>query len=955
MKNNFKRILTASSAILLATSVIAQETAEVQPVAADSSLINVAFRTISSQDVLGGIESVNVEQLLEKNYFTGALDNLQAYTSGYNGNSVWGFDSRLVVIDGVAGRDINNVKPDEIASITILKGAQAVLLYGSHAAKGAILVTTKRGKQGDIQIDARANYGLNVFKAFPEYVGAAEQMILYNQARENDGLSKTYSDEEIYKTASGENPYRYPDLNLFSEDYVKKAYNRWDATVEIQGGGEKASYYSQVSYYRIGSPFDFGKAKDNYTDRLSVRGNVDMHLGDVVTAFANANASFYNAKTVNGSGDFWKFACETRANRIQPLIPIDKLDTSVPSVADYLKIARVIDGKYILGGIKTDLETNTIADMYAAGENTYTSRVMQFDTGLKIDLSGLTEGLSFAAVYGLDYSTSYNTSINDEYATYQATWSKFNGVELISGLDKSAKNDKHSGVKNIGGSASNMLMSANIHFDYVRSFDDHNINAIVLVNGDQLTKSGTYHNDSECNFGAQVNYNFARKYFLNAGLSVMHTAKLHEDNRNHLSKSVEVGVDLARHSFLEGGLFDKLLVSAAVSSIKTDLNVENFYLYSGKYESGAWWSWGDKAGGTSVYAAQGGNPDLDPQSRNEFSVNLKAELFNRSLKVDASFYKNTYEGLIIKSDNKVPSYFQEYYPNTNWGYNMNFNEDERIGFDANVNYQKLIGEVELGLGAFVSYYKTEATKRDEIREYSWQYRQGHDVDGNWGYECLGIFQSQEDIDNYVNEEGKHVSQGASIKPGDLKYKDQNNDGVIDSKDEVFLSRGGWYGSPTTLGVNITAKYKNFTLHVVGTGGFGGVGYKNHRYVNGNRENIAYWCPKNDQRYSKEMRNAWTPETAATATLPRLTSGDNANNTATSDFWEYKTNRFDIAKVQLTYDFSKDLFADRVVKGAQVYVSGSNLLTISKEKDYLDLNLNAEPNKRFFNAGVKVTF
>lgn len=906
-------------------------------------MVDIAFRKISSDDLLGGVEVVNIEEILEKNYSTYGLDNMQAYLSGYNGNSVWGFDSRLVVIDGVAGRDINNIKPDEIESITILKGAQAVLLYGSHAAKGVIMVTTKRGKQSDISIDVRGDYGVNVFKAFPEYTSAAEYMIMYNQARRNDGDAETYSQADIFYTNEGTNPARYPDLNLFSKDYLKKTYNRWDVTAEIYGGGERATYYSNVSYYRVGNPFNFGNAQNNYTDRISARGNVDMFLGDIVTAFANANASFYNSKQASGSSDFWTMACETRPNKIQPFIPVDMLDMTAASVANYAATARRVNGNYILGGVLNQQETNTIADMYVGGESTYTSRVMQFDTGIKLDLGGLLDGLSFTAKYGLDYSTSYSVSMSDEYLTYEPTWTNHNGKVVISALGTNKdKKDKHSGSKNIGNSHSNMVMSANLHFDYVKSFGDHNINAIVLVNGDQLTRSGEYHNDSEANFGAQVNYNFAHKYYLNAGMTVMHTARLDASNRNHVSESVELGIDLAKHSFMEGGLFNKLLLSGAYSQVKTDLNIEGFYDYASIVHATGWWGYGDEAGGESNAVKQGANPSLDPQSRDEISVNLKAELLDRSLKFDGSFYTNKYKGGVIKASSKLPSYLSLGYPETSFVYNMNYNEDKRLGFDANIKYNTKVGQVDLGLGLFASYYQTEATKRDETTvEFDYQKRQGHDLDGNWGYECLGFFKDQADIDNSPTQ----VALSTNIKPGDLKYKDQNNDNKIDEKDQVFLSRGGWYGSPTTVGVNVTAKYQGFTLHVVGTGGFGGVAYKSG----------SYWRPSGEQRYSAEQRNAWTLETASTATLPRLTATANGNNNQTSTFWEYKNNRFDIAKVQLTYDFSKELFADTFVKGAQVYVSGSSLLTISKEKEIMEMNVGSMPQSRFYNVGLKVSF
>ena len=244
MKQNKYIVLSA----LLALSAVTP--AEAQIDAADSALVNVAFRKVAKEDIMGGVSSLNYRDLTEKNYNTYSLDNMQGYVAGFNGNGLWGFTDQLVLIDGVP-REANNVLPTEIEEITFLKGAQAVVLYGSRAAKGAILITTKRGRVNDgLSVTGRINTGWNVAKAYPEYLGSAEYMSLYNEARANDGLDPLYTQEQIYNFASGSNPYRYPDVDFYSSDYIKKAYNRTDATVEIEGGNDRAKFYSNVSYYR---------------------------------------------------------------------------------------------------------------------------------------------------------------------------------------------------------------------------------------------------------------------------------------------------------------------------------------------------------------------------------------------------------------------------------------------------------------------------------------------------------------------------------------------------------------------------------------------------------------------------------------------------------------------------------------------------------------------------------
>lgn len=227
--------------------------------AEQDEVVQVAFKKVNEKDLLGGVSFVNMEELMEKNYITYSLSDMQGYVGGWNGNSLWGMDEYLVLVDGVP-RDANNVMPSEIEQVTFLKGSSAVVLYGSRAAKGVVYITTKRGKVGRTNIDVRANTGFHVPVSYPEYLGSAEYMTLYNEARINDGLDPAYSAEEIYNYASGSNPYRYPSLNLYSSDYLKKAYNETDVTAEISGGSERASFYTNISYYNIGSLLNYGEA-----------------------------------------------------------------------------------------------------------------------------------------------------------------------------------------------------------------------------------------------------------------------------------------------------------------------------------------------------------------------------------------------------------------------------------------------------------------------------------------------------------------------------------------------------------------------------------------------------------------------------------------------------------------------------------------------------------------------
>ena len=946
MKHNKYIILSA----LLALSAVMPVQAQIDA-ADDSTQINVAFRKVAKEDIMGGVSSLNYRDLMDKNYNTYSLDNLQGYVAGYNGNGMWGFTDQLVLIDGVP-REANNVLPTEIEEITFLKGAQAVVLYGSRAAKGVVLITTKRGRVTDgLRVDVRANTGWNVAKAYPEYISSAEYMTLYNEARANDGLAALYSATDIYNYASRENPWRYPDVDFYSSDYIKKAYNRSDVTAEIEGGNDRAKFYANVSYYRVGDYLNFGEAKNNYTDRFNVRGNVDVRINQFITAYINANATYYNQNSAvsnqkdgDNTLDYWGVAAKWRPNRMSPLVPISYLDPNAIQPRNALSsTTNIIDGQYFLAAGQSDADwTNIFADYYAAGKSTWVSRQFQFDAGVNADLSSLLQGLSFHALVGVDYQTSYSQSYNNSYATFYPAWSNYNGPDLILSLDNHETSDKKSGVQNISGSTNHQMITFNAHFDYNRTFADvHNVSAMLVANGFQQTRAGQYHKVSNANLGLDLSYNYAKKYYAEFAIAAPWSAKLPDGKRAGFSPSATLGWNIAKESFMEGSIFDNLTVSASASILKTDLDIDNYYMYLAAYQSGGWWDWNGETGHNAYQSKRGGNDELTYIKRKELSASIHAELLQRSLSFDASFFSSVMDGGIITATNQMPSYFKVYYPESSFLSYLNYNKDSRSGFDLAVKYKKNFGDFGFEGGLNMTYYTTNASKRDDSNYAdTYQYREGKPMDTIWGYECLGFFQDQADIDNSPQQ-----SLGATVKPGDLKYKDQNGDGIIDSKDQVDLGKGGWYGAPLTLGVNLTFKYKNFTLFMLGTGGFGGHGVKNN----------SYWWISGEQKYSAAVRNRWTPETAGSATYPRLTTQSGANNNTTSDFWIYSTSRFDLAKVQLTYDFPKTIIGNGIVKGLSLYVSGNSLLTIAKERELMEMNVGSAPAARFYNIGAKVSF
>ena len=909
-------------------------------------LVNVAYRQVAQDEIVGSVAVVNYEELTEKNYNTYSLDNMQAYVSGWNGNSFWGMDGDnagyLVLIDGVP-REANNVLPTEIAQVTFLKSAQAVVLYGSRAAKGAILITTKRATNEGLSVSVRANTGVAVAKAFPEYLGSAEYMTLYNEALANENKAPLYSEQEIYNHSTGLNPYRYPDINYYSSEYINKAYNRTDVTAEISGGGQRAHFYSNVSYYNQGDFLTVGEAANNNTSRFNVRGNVDVQINDFIKAFINANTTFYDSKSAKGN--YWEAAATMRPNFPQhahPLIPIDLIDPNAVGALDLISASgNIMDGKYFLGGTQQNT-TNVFADMYAAGRSKWTSRQFQFDAGLEFDLKRVLKGLRFKTTFAMDYATSYSTSFDNTYAIYTPIWSNYNGKDVIVGLTKEGLDEK-SGNQNISGSTSNMTILWNGLLDYNRTFNKvHNVSAMIVAAGYQQTLSGTYHRTVNANLGFQATYNYDRKYYADFSSALVHSSKLAPGHRNAFSPSLTLGWRLSNEDFLKDAEgVDDLMVSLSGSVLNEDIDIANYYLYTPIWKADNYgYEWNDGNLSQYVTASRGPNEYLDYIQRKEISANVRGSFYNKALTVDASYFVQSMQGYLIDNTTTYPSHLATGYPSQSFIPWMNYNNNFRTGFDISVNTYRKIGDFEFSLGMNYTFYTTKATKRDELYT-DYRQREGKPVDGIWGYESAGLFQSQEEIDAWPTQ-----NLGSTVRPGDIKYIDQNKDGVVNSNDQIYLGKGGWYGNPATMGVNLTLKYKSFTLFGLATAGTGAWGVKNSSY---------YWVDGED-KYSAVVRDRWTPETAATAKYPRLTVTEGANNFVTSDFWMYNTSRIDIAKLQLTYDMPQSVLAgNKVVKGFSAYISGSNLLTISPERKHMEMNVGSAPQSRFYNFGVKLVF
>ena len=253
-----------------------------------------------------------------------------------------------------------------------------------------------------------------------------------------------------------------------------------------------------------------------------------------------------------------------------------------------------------------------------------------------------------------------------------------------------------------------------------------------------------------------------------------------------------------------------------------------------------------------------------------------------------------------------------------------------------LSYNKTAGDWNFYIAANGLYVTSERLKVDEVWSEDYLYRKGQPVDATFGLEAIGFFEDDADIAN------SPLQSYGTVRPGDLKYKDQNDDGIIDANDQVYLRR---WQTPWSGGLQLKVSYKNLTLFALGEGRAGADTFKEGNY---------YWVDGN-KKYSEVVLEAWTPETKATATYPRLTSGTNSNNHQRSSFWLYNNDYFNIRKVQLTYAMPDVVANALLMKKLNLFVDGSELYQFAKNRKIRDTRVGGEPYSRTFSIGLKANF
>lgn len=747
----------------------------------------------------------------------------------------------FIVIDGFQSTEayFQQLTPQEIESITLLKDASATAIYGSKGANGVLLITTKRGTSDKIKINFSIQSGFQQPLRLPEFLGAYDYATLYNEALVNDGKSPFYTpmDLEAYKT--GNDPIFHPDVDWYGT-ILRKAAPITNYNFTASGSNEYFRYFVLLNvlddrslYRKAGNVSDFSK-NGTYT-RYNFRTNIDVKL----------SKRLQGAVTLGGT-------IEDKTN------PGTSENTSgmfdlMSSIAPNAFPVYVSTGMY--GG--NSMYSNPLGDLMQTGYTSYNGRSLQAIFQLKGDLGFITPGLSVNGAVGFNtYFKSYSKK-SRQYARYSVD--RDNADEII--YTTYGQNTSLAGDESSSSQWRDYSLQASLNYN--RTFNGlHNIDAIYLGSYNDYVVTGTDLSYKNIAMGGRVTYSYDKRYIGEFSFGYNGTENFPKGHRFGFFPAGSLGWILSNEAFLKGNpILNYLKLRASYGIVGND-NIGGIRYMFDQYYDGYGYHLGN-SNNVQDGLVQGklANPDVTWEKEKKFNVGFEATLVN---KIDVSFdyFIQKRSNILSQPYRTVPDYLGISRPDINIGKVGN------KGLETSIRYNG-IGKKDLTYFVETSlwYAKNKVVYNAEaIQENEYLYGTGRIVGQPFVLEAIGFFKDEDDI-------LKSPTQTfTDVRPGDIKYKDQNKDGKIDSNDYYPI---GYTSMPQiTLGLHGGITFKGFDMDIFFQGAANRTVYCGGKY---------YHAFQNDAKVSSIALGRWTPETAETATYPRLSSENNLNNYQASSF------------------------------------------------------------------------
>jgi TonB-linked SusC/RagA family outer membrane protein len=826
----------------------------------------------------------------------------------------------LVLVDGFE-RPISSLSLAEIESVAVLKDAAALAVYGLRGANGVLLVTTKRGTGKGLSVNVNYDHGMTNAFRLPTFLNAHDYASAVNQARSNDGLAPLYSQPELDRFQSGSDPYLNPNVNWLKEGL--RDFGMADKfNISFQEQAASVRYFAILNYDHedgLLGPVDrnTGYSTKSSGRKFNFRTNIDIDLArqlKLTVNFAGNLGEDGRPSTTNGESDIFSVMYNT--------------PSAAYPVTTYNPTNRT---KKNWGGSSTYGFTNPVALISGVGYDRQGTRELMSDIilskkwGNNITTDG---GISY------DKSFSYLDKRTFQYQYEQLTPvldPNFAIVNTISTLYGS--NTAMSFSTSVPYQWSRSTMFANAKYE--KSWLDNEVNSMVMFQREELVKSGQNNTYRHLLGAGTVHYIKAGKYFADATLSYSGTNMLPVNSRFGLFPALSVGWKLSNEEFLKSStIFDNLKVRASWGLSGNDQVIQNISTTPWKSTTGYYFSSSNSSAGGFNEGRLASTP-LTFETSSKSNIGLEASVF-KMLDVNLDVFYDKRKGILVETGGSISGVLGVPQPYSSSGITSN------KGMELSLNLHQSINELSYHIGGQLSLAKSKILEMHEVyRPNDYLKRTGQSIGQAFGLEAIGFFADATDI---AASPKQTFSQ---VRPGDIKYKDQNGDNVINSFDEVPIGSSTkvpelYYSASVGLefkGIGFDADFQGISNQTI--------------YLN----TSSIFLPlRTNTNISTFSNNSWTPATAATATLPRLSTLENVNNYRPNSIWYRDGSYLKLRSIELYYDLSKQMISKVKLSSARIYVRGMNLLSLDKIKVVDPEEIGAVyPTVSSFNFGIQLGF
>lgn len=854
-----------------------------------------------------------------------------------------GGNKPLIIVDDIeyTYEQLSQINVNEIESISILKDASTTAIYGIKGANGVLIVKTRRGSNGKPKVNARVEGGLMSPTKKPNFLNSFQTATLVNEALNNDGLQPRFTQQDLDLFKSHQDPFGHPDVNWY--DVVLKDYSmQANTNVDISGGTDNVKYFiSAGAFTQNGNLHNFQDPRNQGIDnqyfyhRYNFRSNLDIQASkslkvrlDVTGRFGQINQPvFYSYFEPQSSGIMQE---------------IYDFHIITPYAAPVLNP----NGSYAYayGPNLTNLPTIN-ARLATMGYNRNSRTDFNVLTGITEKMDYITQGLSFEARIAYA-SASDITRIMQREADPPSY--HYNPADGSYSLDKNGNYTLKQFDLHSGNQIYNKRVNLQAFLNYDRTFGDHHFYSTALFSQDNYTTKDSFSYALQVpakfqGFTAKVGYDYKRKYLLDFNMARNGSDRFQANHRFGFFPAVGIGWNMAEEDFFKKAfpVFQLFKLRASYGIVGSDAVPDNRYLYQQFYNRLGTYAFGASPSPvTPIYEGSLGNDLVTWEKARKRDIGLDINMLKDKISITVDYFNDfRYDQLFFPGS--IPSIIGVGFARENLASVRNH------GWDGQVRFQDNIGKVAYDITAVFSIAKNKIVYEDESTPaYPWLARTGHPIDQPFGYTCIGFYTSADDI----QKSPKPQVDPSIIRPGDLKYKDLNNDGVINEKDM------GAIGKPnlpnTSLGLTLGVHYKGLDLSVLFQGAF------NYSF---SLQGIGIEPFQSQMQPVHELR--WTPDNPD-AKFPRLTSNASGVSSPTvypSTFWLINAHYIRMKTVEIGYQLPGKMLPFRI-NNARLYFSGYNLLTWTNYSLYQqdpEVSTNsagdAYLNQRVMNLGLQIGF